>query len=73
MLLYPAWQIMLLGLILFRFFDIVKPMGIRSLQRLDGGRGIVFDDLAAAIYTCLVLHVWIGCSWPPFTTGGGEL
>ncbi|MDO8631269.1 MAG: phosphatidylglycerophosphatase A [Phycisphaerales bacterium] len=57
----PPWTVMLAGLVLFRFFDIVKPLGISRLQRLPGGWGVVVDDLAAALATCATLHVgaWV--------------
>jgi phosphatidylglycerophosphatase A len=54
-----TWKILLYGFLLFRFFDIVKPLGIRSLQRHNGGVGIVMDDLAAAFATCIILHITI--------------
>jgi len=53
----PAWAIFLLGLGLFRLFDIVKPFGIRKLQDLTGGWGVVFDDVAAALAACATMHV----------------
>lgn len=53
------WLYMLLGFLLFRFFDIVKPLGIRKLQALPGGVGVVLDDLAAAAATCLCLHLLV--------------
>lgn len=53
---WPNWVIFLAGFALFRLFDIVKPFGIRRLQRLPGGWGVVADDLAAALLACLVLH-----------------
>jgi len=34
---------------LFRFFDIVKPLGIRRLEGLGGGWGLVADDAAAGL------------------------
>jgi phosphatidylglycerophosphatase A len=46
--------------ILFRLFDIWKPVPIRSLEKLPGGTGIVADDLMAGIYAALVLSV-AGC------------
>jgi hypothetical protein len=42
-----AWQSLLLGFILFRGFDIVKPWPVRRLERLPEGVGIVVDDVAA--------------------------
>ena len=52
-----AWVLLLLGFLIFRFFDIVKPFGIKKLQSLPGGYGVVVDDVVAAIATCVVLHV----------------
>lgn len=44
-----------LTFLLFRFFDIVKPPPVRALEKLDGGFGIMLDDLAAALYTTVVI------------------
>lgn len=56
----PAIWVLVLGFVLFRFFDIAKPLGIRRLQNLPGGWGVVADDLVAALATCAVLHVIVG-------------
>jgi phosphatidylglycerophosphatase A len=51
----------LLGLALFRLFDITKPWPARQLERLHGGTGIVLDDLAAGLYgllVMLVIRIW---------------
>ena len=47
----------LLGFGLFRFFDIVKPFGIRWIEKAPGGIGIVLDDVFAAIYANLTLQL----------------
>jgi phosphatidylglycerophosphatase A len=52
-----AWQSLLLGFILFRGFDIVKPWPVRRLERLPEGVGIVVDDVAAGIYGLAVMQV----------------
>lgn len=54
------WAVFLAGFALFRLFDIAKPLGIRKLQDLPGGWGIVVDDVAAALAACAVLH---GAAW----------
>jgi phosphatidylglycerophosphatase A len=54
-----VWIIMLLGLGLFRFFDILKPLGIKRIQNLPGGLGVVLDDVAAAACTAVCLQVLI--------------
>lgn len=38
----------------FRVLDVWKPLGIRSLQALPGGFGVVADDLLAGIYASLL-------------------
>ncbi|HEX2853118.1 MAG TPA: phosphatidylglycerophosphatase A [Opitutaceae bacterium] len=57
----PVWGVLLAGFALFRFFDIVKPLGIRGLQKLPGGWGVAVDDAAAALAACVTLHlgVWL--------------
>ncbi len=52
-----AWQSLLLGFILFRAFDIVKPPPIRHLERLPEGVGIVIDDVGAGLYGLAVMQV----------------
>ncbi len=50
-----GWKFVLLGFILFRVFDIVKPFPIGRAERLPRGWGIVTDDCVAGIYGFLVL------------------
>jgi len=52
-----AWQSLLLGFILFRGFDIVKPPPVRLLERLPEGAGIVIDDIGAGLYALMVMQV----------------
>lgn len=49
----------LVGLVLFRFFDILKPLFIRKLEALPGGWGVMFDDVLAGIYANIVLQIFI--------------
>lgn len=51
--------VLLAGFLLFRIFDIVKPLGIRRLQLLPGGLGVMADDVAAALVSCGLLHLMI--------------
>ena len=55
----PGWAWILLGLVLFRFFDILKPWPIGPLdRRVTGGLGILLDDLVAgAMAWCLLQAV----------------
>jgi len=52
-----SWQSLLLGFILFRGFDIVKPPPVRMLEKLPEGIGIVVDDVGAGIYALIVMQL----------------
>ena len=55
----PAgWQWMLLGFVLFRFFDIWKPWPISWADRkLHGGFGIMLDDVIAGVLAAFILQL----------------
>ena len=57
--LFARWSIaaVIVSFILFRFFDIVKPYPANRLQDLDGGMGIMFDDLVAGVYGAVVISI----------------
>ncbi len=48
---------LLAAFVLFRFFDILKPLGIRKMENLKGGWGVMMDDVLAGIYTNIVLQI----------------
>jgi len=50
---------LLIAFVLFRFFDILKPLGIRKLESLDGGLGVMADDILAGIYANLILQAFL--------------
>ena len=54
---HPPWILALGAFVLFRAFDILKPFGIKRFEKLRGGIGVVADDLAAAVATCICLHL----------------
>jgi len=57
MLLIPATPLtILLGYLVFRLFDIVKPYPCKQVEALPRGYGVMADDYVAALYTCLSLH-----------------
>ena len=48
-----------LAFVLFRIMDIVKPWPIRDLDHsMQGGLGIMLDDLLAALYAALLLALY---------------
>jgi phosphatidylglycerophosphatase A len=44
-----------LGFLLFRLFDIIKPYPAQRLEELDAGLGAMADDVMAGLYAALVL------------------
>ncbi|MCC6186766.1 MAG: phosphatidylglycerophosphatase A [Chitinophagaceae bacterium] len=50
------WHV-LIGLVLFRFFDIAKPLGIRKMEAFKGGWGVMLDDVLAGIYANIILQI----------------
>lgn len=51
------WQYMVVGLVLFRLFDIVKPLYIRRMEKLNGGWGVMLDDVLAGVYSNIILQL----------------
>ena len=49
----------ILGFLLFRALDIIKPWPANRFEALHGGLGIMADDVMAAAYACAMLHVVI--------------
>ena len=52
------WQTLLLGFVLFRLFDIVKPWPIGWLdKKVHGGVGIMLDDVVAGVFALVALQL----------------
>lgn len=48
----------LIGFVLFRVFDILKPWPIGWVdEKISGGFGMVFDDVLAGIYACILIQI----------------
>lgn len=58
----PGWEWMLVGFVLFRFFDILKPWPVSLADRkVHGGFGIMLDDVLAGLMAAAgvgVLQQW---------------
>lgn len=52
----PWWEI-LISLALFRFFDIYKPLGIRQMEKIPGGLGMMADDILAGVYSAVLIFI----------------
>ena len=53
---FQLWHVVV-ALVLFRFFDIVKPLGVRKMENFKGGWGIMADDILAGVYGFIVLQL----------------
>ena len=53
---YPIFLVIAFGL--FRFFDILKPLGIHRFEKLPGAWGVMADDLLGGLYAAILL--WLG-------------
>ena len=51
------WKYVATGLVLFRFFDIAKPLYVRSMEKLPKGWGVMADDVLAGVYAHVVLSI----------------
>ena len=60
-LLYAPHNIyaLLAGLLFFRIFDIVKPLGIKRLEKLPKGWGVMADDIAAGLYSFTLMQLLV--------------
>ena len=52
-----SWWSMLAAFLLFRIFDVLKPLGIRRLEDIPNGWGIMLDDLAAGLLAAVIINV----------------
>ena len=51
------WVGALVGFVVFRLFDVIKPWPAARFERLPGGLGVMADDGMAAVYGNLVMRV----------------
>jgi phosphatidylglycerophosphatase A len=47
----------LLAFFIWRALDIIKPFPARKLEELQGGLGIMMDDVAAGFYSLILVHI----------------
>ena len=53
------WWSVLAAFVLFRVFDVLKPLGIRRLEAIGNGWGIMLDDLAAGLLAAVVINAGV--------------
>lgn len=53
------WWVSLIVFFLWRLSDIIKPFPARRLEKLEGGLGIMIDDIISSLYVLLLVHLYI--------------
>jgi phosphatidylglycerophosphatase A len=56
------------GFLVFRVLDVVKPWPAAGFERISGGLGIMADDGMAAVYANLIMR-GLGMMWPGWLLG----
>lgn len=51
-----SWKTIILSFVLFRIFDIWKPLGIRRFDNLKSDISVIVDDLLAGVYANIALR-----------------
>lgn len=49
------WIYVVMAFALFRFFDILKPLGVRKMESIKGGWGVMMDDILSGCYGAIVM------------------
>lgn len=52
-----SWINLFAAFVLFRVFDIAKPFGIRKMEGIGSGWGVMLDDVLAGVYANVLLNV----------------
>lgn len=55
---WQVWSAVAVSLVAFRFFDIVKPLGVRRMEQLPSGVGIMADDILAGAYAAIIVLIY---------------
>jgi phosphatidylglycerophosphatase A len=58
-LLSPDWHLLLIGFVLFRALDILKPFIIKKAENISGGWGIMMDDVMAGLVASILLNLYL--------------
>ena len=58
-----SWWHVLAAFVLFRFFDIVKPLGVRKMENFKNGWGIMADDILAGCYGAILIYLLSIIEW----------
>lgn len=51
-----TWVNLLIAFALFRFFDILKPLGITAIDNYKTPSSVMLDDVLAGVYSLIMIH-----------------
>lgn len=54
-----TWQNYLVAFVLFRFFDIAKPLGIRNIDKMNNAHSVMLDDVAAGVMANILIQIFL--------------
>ena len=54
-----AWQPLVMAFLLFRLLDMTKPWPVHAMEKLEGGLGIMADDIMAGLIAAAALYVML--------------
>ena len=54
-----SYVLFFVAFLIFRFFDIIKPLYINQIQKVDYGMGVMLDDILAGLYTLIIMNLII--------------
>ncbi len=57
------WKYYLYALILFRFFDIAKPLYIRRFDEMKTDWSVMLDDVLAGVYSLIAIQILYFFNW----------
>ena len=49
--------IIVAAFLIWRILDIIKPPPASNLEKLNGGLGIMIDDVVSGIYSLIIMHL----------------
>ncbi|NUM71216.1 MAG: phosphatidylglycerophosphatase A [Ignavibacteriaceae bacterium] len=50
-------ELLAINFIIWRVLDIIKPYPANRLEKLDGGKGIMADDIMSGVYTLVIMQI----------------
>ncbi len=54
-----SWGYLLAGFVLFRTFDTIKPLWVKTFDKIENAFGVVFDDVCAGLMVNILLQIFI--------------